>query len=143
MKCAAPRLRLLFSTLFLSLALSPCFAQVVISESDYQQLVKNLQLVKIELKNWGDSLNQRELVLSAREASLSRREQDLTERERDLQTKEDLIVELRNSLTIASESLRLADSEAAKLEAENKFLKWGGAAGWLVAAVAVVILIIF
>lgn len=149
MKCVRLASRLLFSTLFLSLALSPCFAQVVISESNYQALVKNLQLVKIELKNWGDSLNQREQALSEREASLTlreeslkKKEQDLIKREQELLAKEKVTSELRNSLTIASESLRQADEEAVRLEAENKLLKIGGVAGWAVAAIAIILIFI-
>lgn len=112
------------------------FAQVTISESDFQRLKSSLQLVKIDLKTWGESLNAREQELKMRESSLNQRESDLTAREADLLESDHLIAGLSNSLTIACESLNKADIEAMKIQAQNKLLKIGGTAGWIAAIVA-------
>lgn len=139
--CAArSSFRLLLTSLFLASALGS-YAQVTISETDYQSLKTNLLEVRSILLNSRKSINEREKELLARESSLKQRESDLETREADLLMKDRLISELSNSLTIACESLNEADQAAVKIEAENKLLKIGGVAGWVAALIAAGIIV--
>ena len=141
--CAArSSFRLLLTSLFLASALGS-YAQVTISETDYQSLKTNLLEAKIqsvELETLRlereKLLIERKNLLAEKELSLTEKQKLLDENQKLLEAKDKLIADLSISLTIACESLSEADQAAVKLEAENKLLKIGGVAGWVAALIA-------
>ncbi len=135
--CGARWLSLSLLIFFSSLAGHGSYAQVTISEANYQRLVLSLREAKslsIELETLRlereSLLAERLQLLNEKELSLSEKEALLGENQTLLDEKAKLIADLGLSLTIACESLNQADLQAAKIEAENKVLKIGGAAGW-------------
>ena len=146
--CAArSSFRLLLILLFLAQALGS-YAQVTISETDFQSLKANLQRAKIQSVELETLRLEREKLLIERKNLLAEKELSLTEKgklldenQKLLEAKDRLIADLSNSLTIACKSLREADQAAIKMEAENKLLKIGGVAGWAAALIAAGIIV--
>lgn len=133
--CGRRLLFLLSLIVFSSVALFGAYAQVTISEENYQRLVMNLKEAKslsLELENLRKEREQllieKENLLNEMQASLIERQALIEEKEKLLDEKKSLVKELSASLTIACQSLNEADLQAQKMEIENKILKWSTAA---------------
>lgn len=146
----AGRLRfLLLSTLFLLVALFGAYAQVTISEENYQRLVMNLKEAKslsLELETLRQErerlLAERQSLLDSMQNTLNERQALIDEKQKLLDENEKRIAELEALLMKASQSLKQAEIQASSLELKSRLGIIGSVSGWIAFLICLVIIIL-
>lgn len=147
--CERRWLFLLSLIVFSSVALFGAYAQVTISEENYQRLVLNLKEAKSLSLELETLRQERERLLAERQSLLDSMQNTLNERQALIDEKQKLldenakrIAELEALLTTASQSLKDAELEANSLELKSKLGLAGSISGWIAFFICLIIIIL-
>lgn len=147
--CERRWLFLLSLIVFSSVALFGAYAQVTISEENYQRLVMNLKEAKslsLELETLRQEreglLIERQNLLDSMQNTLNERQALIEEKQKLLDENAKRIAELEALLTTASQSLKQAELQASSLEVKSKLGMIGSVSGWIAFLICLVIIIL-
>ena len=147
--CERRWLFLLSLIVFSSVALFGAYAQVTISEENYQRLILNLKEAKslsIELETLRQEreglLIERQNLLDSMQNTLNERQALIEEKQKLLDENAKRIAELEALLTTASQSLKDAELEASSLELKSKLGLAGSISGWIAFLICLIIIIL-